>query len=118
MKTLNVAVIGVGRMGTNHARVLSEMPGVTLKAVCDANRELAEKASKRFLAERACVDADAVLEIRDLDAAIIAVPTAEHVAVARNAWSAAFTSSWRSPWLRRWGNATKSSPIPAAAGGS
>jgi UDP-N-acetylglucosamine 3-dehydrogenase len=83
MKTLNVAVIGVGRMGTNHARVLSEMPGVTLKAVCDANRELAEKASKRFLAERACVDAEAVLEIGDLDAAIIAVPTAEHVAVAR-----------------------------------
>ncbi len=83
MKTLNVAVVGVGRMGTNHVRVLSEMSGVKLAAVCDANGEFAEKTARRFFAERACTEVDSLLEAGNLDAAVIAVPTVEHVAVAR-----------------------------------
>jgi UDP-N-acetylglucosamine 3-dehydrogenase len=83
MRTLNVAVIGVGRMGTNHARILSELPGGKLAAVCDANKDFVEKVGKRFFAERTCTDVGSLLEGGGIDAAVIAVPTVEHVAVAR-----------------------------------
>jgi len=39
---MRVAVIGVGAMGKNHARVYHEMPEVELVAVADGNRALAE----------------------------------------------------------------------------
>ena len=49
MNALRFLVVGVGRMGTNHVRVLSEMPDVVLAAVCDSDRDLAEKTCRRFL---------------------------------------------------------------------
>jgi len=36
---LNVAVVGVGALGRHHARILSQLPGVNLVAVADANQE-------------------------------------------------------------------------------
>ena len=37
--TLNVAVIGIGAMGRNHARVYSEIEDINLVAVCDINEK-------------------------------------------------------------------------------
>jgi len=82
MNPLHVAVIGLGQMGANHARVLSELPGVRLAAVCDVNPDVAEKARLRHSAARACTDAEDALSSRDLRAAVVAVPTAEHLEVA------------------------------------
>ena len=45
---MRVAVIGVGSMGRNHARVYGELPGVELAAVCDSNPALANEAAERF----------------------------------------------------------------------
>jgi UDP-N-acetylglucosamine 3-dehydrogenase len=87
VKPLRVAVIGVGRMGTNHARVLSEMPEVRLCAICDASEESARKIARRFLAERSCAGIDELLRSEKPEAAVIAVPTAEHLAVARTCLS-------------------------------
>ena len=36
--TLRVGVVGIGVMGSNHARVLPEMPGVELVGVADPDR--------------------------------------------------------------------------------
>src|SRR4030095_11470436 len=36
--SLRVAVIGVGHLGRQHARILASRPGVTLVAVVDTNR--------------------------------------------------------------------------------
>ena len=36
MKTLRVAVVGVGHFGRNHARVYNSLPGVQLVAVAQA----------------------------------------------------------------------------------
>ena len=36
---LRVGVVGVGVMGSNHARVLSELPGVKLVGVADPERK-------------------------------------------------------------------------------
>ena len=43
MDSLDAAVIGLGSMGANHARVLSDLPGVHLAAVCDADACRPEK---------------------------------------------------------------------------
>lgn len=43
-----VAVIGLGGIGNLHARILSELPGARLVAVCDLDRERARAASERF----------------------------------------------------------------------
>jgi UDP-N-acetylglucosamine 3-dehydrogenase len=38
-RILRVGVVGVGVMGSNHARVLSELPGVKLVGVADPDRK-------------------------------------------------------------------------------
>jgi predicted dehydrogenase len=48
MDVIPVAVIGVGAMGQNHARVLNDMEGVELVGVCDANDSQAEAIGRRF----------------------------------------------------------------------
>lgn len=70
-------------MGTNHARILSETPGVILTAICDANSESAMKTAKRFFAEKAYSDPKELLAGERIDAAVVAVPTSEHLKVAR-----------------------------------
>src|ERR1700730_4466815 len=43
---LRFGIIGVGVMGSNHARVLAEVPGVELVAIADPDRSLAMKIAK------------------------------------------------------------------------
>ena len=78
---LPVGVVGVGRMGRHHARVLSEMPGVTLLGVVDADPERRADAAE----QRGCRAMAAVEELLDAGAkaAVIAVPTVHHLAAAR-----------------------------------
>jgi predicted dehydrogenase len=42
---LRIGVIGVGTMGSNHARVLAELPGVKLVGVVDPDRKTREHAT-------------------------------------------------------------------------
>jgi len=81
MKTLRVAVVGVGYLGRHHARILAELPGVRLSAVVDSNLSRA-----REVASASGATAMARLEDLDpasIDALTIATPTHAHVAVAR-----------------------------------
>ena len=75
-----VAVIGVGHLGRHHARLLSGLPDVTLVAAVDLQIERARAAAQPSGA-RALTDAAAIAG--DVDAVTIAVPTADHLAVAR-----------------------------------
>jgi UDP-N-acetylglucosamine 3-dehydrogenase len=75
------AVIGVGSMGVNHARIYSEIPNAELVAVCDANSQSAEGVAKRFGVE-SYKDYHALLEKEKPDAVSIAVPTVLHEEVA------------------------------------
>lgn len=86
-KKLRVAVIGVGSMGKNHARVYSELPEVELVAVADANLALAENIGGQFSA-RAYDDYRRMLETERPDAVSIVVPTALHEVVAMDAMQA------------------------------
>ena len=74
----NVAVVGVGRMGQHHARVYSQMPSCKLVAVCDANRENAEKVAQLYHCA-AFTDVQSMVQAKlNLHAATIAVPTVHH----------------------------------------
>ena len=80
---VRVGVIGVGNMGLNHARVYAQLQGVKLCAVADFDATRAETAAARFNANGYASYRE-MLEREELDAVSIAVPTREHLRVARD----------------------------------
>ncbi len=74
---MKVAVIGVGSMGRNHARVYSEIPEAELVAVADADGNLAEATAQKHGAH-AYTDYRLMLEKERPEAVSIAVPTVLH----------------------------------------
>jgi UDP-N-acetylglucosamine 3-dehydrogenase len=77
---MRVAVIGVGSMGKNHARVYSELPEAELVAVVDADLKTAEAVAAK-LGVRAYADPGKMLKKEKPEAVSIAVPTALHAQV-------------------------------------
>jgi UDP-N-acetylglucosamine 3-dehydrogenase len=78
---MRVAVIGTGVMGSYYARLLKEMRGVDLVAVCGRSAGPVEKLS-RALNVQGYADGkykQLLAEHSDLDAAVIATPDGEHL---------------------------------------
>ncbi|MHC4563051.1 MAG: Gfo/Idh/MocA family oxidoreductase [Planctomycetota bacterium] len=74
--SFRVAVVGAGRMGKLHARVLSEMDSAELVCVVDADAAAADAVAR----QRDCKALTDAAEAAGLvDAAIIAVPTVAHL---------------------------------------
>jgi predicted dehydrogenase len=73
---LRLGVVGVGVMGYNHARVLAEMPGVTLVGVADPDDKQADFV-RRTLGCAAVASLDKLLDL-GVDAVSIAAPTHLH----------------------------------------
>jgi predicted dehydrogenase len=80
IEPLRLAVVGAGIMGANHARVARHLPGIELVAVVDPDLERARAAC----GVTAAVPVATVAELGDIqvDAAVVAVPTAWHVPAA------------------------------------
>jgi predicted dehydrogenase len=74
---LKAAVIGVGSMGQNHARVYREMDGVQLVGVTDANPTNAAKIGNR-LNVPFYTDIEKLLTEQKPDLVSISVPTSLH----------------------------------------
>ena len=74
-----IALAGVGKMGMNHLRVLHEMPGVEVAAICDADPNNLSKAAQKHQITRTYTDLDELLEKESLDAVVLATPTARHM---------------------------------------
>lgn len=79
-RALRVGVTGIGIMGSNHARVLSELAGAELVAVADPDQAQAERVGN-FLGCKAVGDHRALLDL-DLDAVVVAAPTHLHHSIA------------------------------------
>ncbi len=75
--TRRVAVIGIGSMGKNHARVYSELPEAHLVAVVDTNRAVAERVGT-MLGTSSFQDYLEMLEKVRPQVVSVAVPTALH----------------------------------------
>lgn len=80
MNDLRIAVIGAGRLGGFHADKLATLPGVNLVAVADPV-EAARQAVAQKCRTRAVADPRELLG--QIDAAVVAAPTAGHHALGR-----------------------------------
>jgi UDP-N-acetylglucosamine 3-dehydrogenase len=78
---MNVAVIGAGMMGANHARIYSQMRNVNLTGICDVDSQKAQRIATLY---RTCAFTDyhQLIKKNKLHAVSIAVPTAFHKEVA------------------------------------
>src|SRR4030095_10668042 len=80
MKKLRVGVVGVGHIGSNHARLYAEIPVAEFTAVYDLEALRNRNIASRF-------GASAAMSLDDfmgmIDAASVATPTNTHYAVAR-----------------------------------
>ena len=81
MDKLNVAVIGTGAMGRNHARVYSWLKNVDLVAVCDSNKEVGKSIAEKYNINH-YTNYKKMLEKEDLDAVSVCVPTRLHKDIA------------------------------------
>jgi len=77
MRRANVGVIGLGKMGTLHARVYSTMGNVNLTAVCDVAREILKKTAAKYGATP-YASFEEMLKKESLDAVSVCVPTKFH----------------------------------------
>jgi UDP-N-acetylglucosamine 3-dehydrogenase len=75
-RPLRIGVVGVGVMGSNHARVFAGLPGTELVAVADPDQKQAEFVA-RTLGCAAVADVEQLLAL-DVDAVTIAAPTHLH----------------------------------------
>jgi predicted dehydrogenase len=80
-KKLNVAVIGVGEVGSKHARIYSSLNSVNLLGVCDINRQRAKNIAQQL-------HTTAFMHYQDLlgkvEGVTISTPTTFHYQIARD----------------------------------
>lgn len=80
-KKLNIGVIGLGLIGSLHARIFHELPNANLVGVVDVDEARARNFASRFSCE-AYRDYQDLLRHPDLEAVSICVPEEHHVAPA------------------------------------
>lgn len=79
IRKLRLAVIGVGNMGRNHARLYAANKNVDLVAVVDADISRAQELASQYRSQALSNHKDAIA--LGIDAASVVVPTAHHAAV-------------------------------------
>lgn len=81
-RAVDVAVIGVGRMGRHHARVYANLPDANLVAVVDTDEDCRETIADELGCQSFCSVDELLDSGSTIAAASIAVPTVHHVTVA------------------------------------
>lgn len=84
MRSVNVGVIGVGAMGQNHVRVYSKIKNVNLLAISDLMKGTLAEVSKEYHTV-GYVDYGNVLEMPEIEAVSVCVPTTYHYEVVMSA---------------------------------
>ncbi len=80
---LRVGLIGYGYWGPNYARVLSELPGVELAGICEADPERLRRAAQRYAQAAICHTVEELLRLPRLDAVVISTSAATHFSLAQ-----------------------------------
>jgi scyllo-inositol 2-dehydrogenase (NAD+) len=75
---INIAVLGLGRMGQLYARTLTQVPAARLYAAVEADAQTRAKVADEFGVLHALVDAQDALALPEVDAVVIATPTSTH----------------------------------------
>ncbi|MFZ2654646.1 MAG: Gfo/Idh/MocA family oxidoreductase [Victivallales bacterium] len=85
MKELRFGIIGIGNMGGPHMGFVKETPGAKLAAVCDIDREKADKNAEKA-GVKAYYNPAELIRSGDVDAIIIATPHYDHTPIAIDAF--------------------------------
>lgn len=75
---INAAVIGMGRLGREHAKNMKEIPGLRLLAVCDHTLEKARRVAMQLDVLKYTDHVDAIMADHDIDAVIIVTQSNQH----------------------------------------
>ena len=78
-----LGVIGCGYWGPNLIRNFSQLPGCSVKAMCDVNEERLQRLSISYPSVPTVADFEQVLRIPQLDAIVIATPVRQHFPLAK-----------------------------------
>jgi len=82
--TVNIAVVGLGKMGISHLAIVNALPQFNVSAICDTSalvgNSLEKNSGLRFID-----NFDALIELPGLQAVIIATPTTTHDWMSRKA---------------------------------
>ena len=81
-RAVDVAVIGVGRMGRHHARIYGELPEANLVAVVDGDEDRRETIADELGCQPFCDVQELLASGSTIAAASIAVPTVHHLSAA------------------------------------
>ncbi|MEK7597148.1 MAG: Gfo/Idh/MocA family oxidoreductase [Patescibacteria group bacterium] len=76
--TKNIAIIGLGKMGTFHAAVLSTIQNVKIVALIDSLKELCTNAQSMGVKASAYSSLDEAVKMEKIDAVFICTPTFTH----------------------------------------
>lgn len=88
-QTVNVGVIGAGRIGRVHAKHLSyHIRRATLQAVADIDREAAQECAREFEVPMVTPDYREILDAPDIDAVVICSSTDTHKQIIQEAAAA------------------------------
>ena len=85
-ENLRVGLVGCGYWGSKHLRVLNELPGCDIAALCEPTIQNILRQPKAFLPPVVTADYDTFLAA-DLDAVVIATPARTHYALVMQASS-------------------------------
>jgi len=81
LKKLRVGVVGVGHLGSSHAKVYSRLKNLDLTIVCDCNIKRAKKISKKYKTSYCTRHQDMYGKV---DAVSIVVPTSSHYDISKD----------------------------------
>jgi myo-inositol 2-dehydrogenase/D-chiro-inositol 1-dehydrogenase len=80
--SVRVGIIGVGVMGSDHARILaSQVPGAAIQAIYDADTKRAKAIADETGAAKVFADAVALIQDAGVDAVLVASPDQTHKAL-------------------------------------
>lgn len=88
MSPVNVGLVGLGTMGRNHLRILSDMDEAYLWGAVDTDPGAQARASKDYEGLAIYESLEDMLDAVDLDAVVIAAPTSAHYELAETALKA------------------------------
>ncbi len=84
--SIRIAVLGVGIMGLDHAKIIAQdLPGTVLQVVCDLSKERVRAVADECGAVDIDTNPAAAIARQDVDAVIIATPDETHASLSREA---------------------------------
>lgn len=82
-KTVKMGVVGLGKFGEQHARVLSQLPHVELVGVCSRSQDRSKEIAERYDVPKSYTSHEVMLRDSDFDAVDIVTEVDRHTEIAQ-----------------------------------